>query len=762
MSATNKEKTTREGPVRGESLGGSDSRPIGPIVYGGAIRRVKEERRLGSNGGSREEKEKERDRVRRLSDSDSTDSRGSMASASSRFASMESLDQEGAGRFWSEGRGQKRPRDKELSGSSTDTPAKGVHKRRGRGRPPTTGEYVGLAAAKESLRRATEAEMRARAEAELLDSVLEARKTRSAIVAAGPSTAAPMANEEDTATTVLKRIGSSLDVVEKVAKKSSNLKGTFVRALQDAVSAIKEDVAGLAQRTISDETRALQADNTRLQADMASLRKELNEMRQEMERVRKQGSANALMDTTMEAVPVRPPPQPQAESSLEDICRAVMVQVGGMLNARLASLEDRLLPERNMRPPLASDKNKEDRTYATATAKPKPAPSSGTQKTAGTKAPPVPAQPGSSGLTRQPPTVPKKSKKGSKKGTKKKKKTRPSTGENLKSSSVAPVAPSNAPPRRPLNPDALEENWVTVGRNGKAQRHKSKAAPTQASTSPPAPRPQRLKVPRSSAVVVTLTEAAINRGLTYSSVLKEAKSKLDLKEAIGVEAVQFRRAVTGATIIRIPGATSAPKADILAQKLQEIYKSDDIKVSRPEKMIDVKIEGLDDSTTPEEIKEAIIKKGACTADQVRAGQLRQNRYGLFDIWAQVPVTTAKKLVTGRFLVGWVAAKVTIGRPRELRCYRCMQQGHTASRCDAEDRSRLCYKCGQEGHKAASCPSQPNCILCTAAGKDAKHRLGSLNCSAPRKTVPKRALAEVARSAPPPSGEEMEIAEAVQN
>ncbi|XP_045539741.1 neurofilament heavy polypeptide-like [Papilio machaon] len=758
MNTTNKEKTTREGPVRGESLGGSDSRPIGPIVYGGAIRRVEEESRIGSAGGS---KEKERERVRRLSDSDS-DSRDSMASASSRFASMESLDQEGAGRFWSEGRGQKRPRDKELSGSSTDTPAKGVHKRRGRGRPPTTGEYVGLAAAKESLRKATEAEMRARAEAELLDSVLEARKTRSALVTAGPSNAAPLEVEEDTATTVLKRIGSSLDVVERVAKKSSNLKGTFVRALQDAVSAIKEDVAGLAQRSVSDETRALQADNARLQADMASLRKELNEMRQEMERVRKQGSANALMDTTMEAVPVRPP-QPQPETSLEDICRTVMVQVGGMLNARLASLEDRLLPERNLRPPLASDKKKETRTYATATAEPTPVPSLGAQKTAGTKVPPVPAQPGPSGLTRQAPNGPKKkNKKDSKKGAKKKEKTRPSTSENSKSSPVAPVAPSNvAPPRRPPNPDALEENWVTVGRNGKAQRQKSKAAPTQAPTSAPAPRPQRLKVPRSSAVVVTLTEAAINKGLTYSSVLKEARSKLDLKEVIGIEAVQFRRAVTGATIIRIPGATSAPKADILAQKLQEIYQNDDIKVSRPEKMIDIKIEGLDDSTTPEEVKEAIVKKGTCAADQVRTGQLRQNRSGLFDIWAQVPVTVAKKIATGRFLVGWVAAKVTIGRPRELRCYRCMQQGHAASQCEAEDRSQLCYKCGQEGHKAASCPSQPNCILCAAAGKDAKHRLGSLNCSAPRKTVNRRSLV-FRRSAAPPSGERMEVVEATRD
>ncbi|XP_013175730.1 PREDICTED: uncharacterized protein LOC106123866 [Papilio xuthus] len=750
---SNKTKTTREGPACGESLGGSDSRPIGPIVYGGAIRHVREEK-LGSDGG---------ERMGRLSDSEESDSRSSMISVSSRFGSMESLDHDGPGRYWSEGRGQKRPRDLELSGSSTDTPAKGRSKRRGRGRPPTTGEYVGLAAAKESLRKATEAEIRARAEAELLESVVEARKTRSILAIAGSSHDARTAENEDTATTVLKRIETSLEVVEKVAKKSSNLKGTFVRALHDAVSAIKEDVAGLAQRSTSEETRALQADNTRLQAEMSSLRKELADIRQEMEQARKQGSANACMEVTTEAVPVRPP-ETRTESSLEDICRAVMIQVGGMLNARLAALEDRLLPERNLRPSLASDRKKEARTFAAATAKPTPAPAPDARETVGIEEPSVPSQPGPSGLTRQAPTVqPKKGKKASKKGALKKKKTRPTTGVNLRSSPVAPVTSSSALPPRPLNPDALEENWVTVGRNGKAQRYKPKAAPVQASTSAPAPpSPQRLKVPRSAAVVVTLTEAAITKGLTYSGILREAKSKIDLKEVIGVEAVQFRRAVTGATIIRIPGATSAPKADILAQKLQELYQDDNIKVSRPEKLIDVKIEGLDDSTTPEEVKAAIIRKAACAGDQIKTGRLRQNRSGLYDIWAQVPVAAAKKLTTGRFLVGWVAAKVTIGRPRELRCYRCLQQGHVASRCDAEDRSRACYQCGQEGHKAASCPSQPNCILCKAAGKDAKHRLGSVKCSAPKRSVPRRALVNVANNAPPPSGEEMEVVEVAQD
>ncbi|CAK1543713.1 unnamed protein product [Leptosia nina] len=66
-------------------------------------------------------------------------------------------------------------------------------------------------------------------------------------------------------------------------------------------------------------------------------------------------------------------------------------------------------------------------------------------------------------------------------------------------------------PSRPLNPDTLEENWVTV-----AKKKKKKEDKTQPRTGP-APKPKKspqakskpkpkLRMPRSSAVVITLTD----------------------------------------------------------------------------------------------------------------------------------------------------------------------------------------------------------------------------------------------------------------
>ncbi|KPJ21636.1 Uncharacterized 50 kDa protein in type I retrotransposable element R1DM [Papilio machaon] len=694
--------------------------------------------------------------VARLSESDS-DSATSFMSVASRAGSMESLY---SGRSWGEGRGKKRPLEEGPEGS-TRSPGK----RKGRGRPPTTGEYVGLAAAKQAFLKAQEEEMKARAEAELLDSVAEARRTRSTLSPAySPELVLgePANPDGDTATSVLKRIGTSLEIVEKVANKSSNLKGTFVRALHDAVKAIKEDCTTLAQRTLSEETRALQEDNSRLRKELEAVKKQMQEVVEQM----------------------RNAPQAAQSRDIEEMEARIIRR----FNARLEGLEPRLNPEPRIRPPLASSKKPSAAptaaTYKSASMAPvvpvagpsravlaapvagpsRAAPAAPAAPVAGPSrvAPAAPAAPAASmpGPSRAAtaalpapggPAKPKKKNKKKKKG--------PATVAKPQS------ATASAAPTRPANPDELQENWawVRVGKNGKAEKATkgptTSRAPQRRNTAAPAPR--KLKAPQCSAVVITLTEGAVKKGLTYSAVLKEAKEKLDLQETIGVESVQFRRAVTGATIICVPGATSAPKADILAQKLQELYKDDTIKISRPEKSTDIRIDGLDDGTTIEEIKQCIVKKGECTADQVRVGQLRPNRSGMFSVWAYVPISAAKKLASGRFLVGWVAARVTVGRARDLHCYRCLEKGHVASRCAAEDRSRQCYKCGQEGHKAASCSSQPNCVLCVAAGKDAKHRLGSANCSAPKKPISRRSLVSH-RSAAPPSGEQMEIAEAVTN
>ncbi|XP_045540628.1 uncharacterized protein LOC123722553 [Papilio machaon] len=464
------------------------------------------------------------------------------------------------------------------------------------------------------------------------------------------------------------QVQEDLAIIERVASKSSNLKGNFVRALKDAAVSIKKAVEVLGARTLSEETCQLQADNARLRAEMDALHKELAAIKEDL---RKRGSAvSSHPDTTVKAVPAsRPPQTPNETSSVEEICRAVMVQVGGMMNARLASLEDRLLPERNLRPPLAADKKRDGSSYAAKLAGQPTVPAKGKDQGAARQtAQKVPAQPGTSGTQRK-----------------------------------APAAPSQRPP-------------------GPAQSRRQKEKAGAA----------KLHAPRSSAVVITLQPGASERGATYASVIASAKERINPAE-LGAQGVRLRKAANGGRIFEFPGASSGEKADSLAQRLREVLDSEVVRVSRPTKSVALRVSGLDDSTTSAEVVAAIAAAGECPAEQLRAGVMSTGRDGLGSVVVQCPVAAAKKIVTaGRLLVGWVSAQARVLDARPMRCYRCLAPGHLSGQCQGVDRSGLCFRCGQPGHKARGCTAAPHCVVCAAAGVPAEHRVGNKACVSPPK------------------------------
>nr|XP_037877550.1 uncharacterized protein LOC119631126 [Bombyx mori] len=249
-----------------------------------------------------------------------------------------------------------------------------------------------------------------------------------------------------------------------------------------------------------------------------------------------------------------------------------------------------------------------------------------------------------------------------------------------------------------------------------------------------------IRAPRSEAVTLTLQPGAAERGVTYQSVIAEAKAKIKLSD-LGLQAVTHRQAATGARLFEVAGTTSgsAEKADALAAKMREVLSPEDVRVSRPMKTAEVRIAGLDDSVTSEEVVAAVARSGECPSDKVRAGDIRTDATGLGVVWVRCPVASAKKIaLSGRLLVGWVAARVKLLQPRALRCFRCLDKGHVRAKCTAEvDRSDLCYRCGQPGHKAAQCSAALNCSLCSAAGKPAGHRLGGGACGAPASKAKKK-------------------------
>lgn len=178
----------------------------------------------------------------------------------------------------------------------------------------------------------------------------------------------------------------------------------------------------------------------------------------------------------------------------------------------------------------------------------------------------------------------------------------------------------------------------------------------------------------------------------------------------------------------LPTTVSSETADLLAERLR-LSLGADVKITRPTKCADLRISGLDDSITPGDVIAAVSQKGNCPADVVKVGERKRGPGGASTIWVQCPVAAAKTLAeAGRLLVGWSSAQVCVLEPRPMKCFRCLELGHTLSRCVAEtNRSDLCYRCGQHGHKSVSCSTA---AVCAAAGRPTKHHVGSIMCIPP--------------------------------
>ncbi|EFN72129.1 hypothetical protein EAG_00500, partial [Camponotus floridanus] len=238
------------------------------------------------------------------------------------------------------------------------------------------------------------------------------------------------------------------------------------------------------------------------------------------------------------------------------------------------------------------------------------------------------------------------------------------------------------------------------------------------------------KPPRSAAVTVTAKE-----GLSYADILRQAREKISLHE-LGIEASKIRKGINGGLIIEIPGNNGVQKANDLANKLKEIL-PDDVRINRPTIRSDMRIVGLDESITKEEIRSRIADLGGCNEDEIKVGEIRWRPNGLGNIWIQCPLCVANTIMkTGKIKVGWTVARAEILTPRPLQCYRCWEIGHVRYSCTSStDRSQHCYKCGSSTHRALECvATAPKCIICEEKGLSSNHRLGSPVCNMIKNTT----------------------------
>lgn len=238
--------------------------------------------------------------------------------------------------------------------------------------------------------------------------------------------------------------------------------------------------------------------------------------------------------------------------------------------------------------------------------------------------------------------------------------------------------------------------------------------------------------PRTAAITIRIKEEDKDR-TTYADILKKARDNIPL-EQIGIGKTRIRKTAAGNILIEIPGNSKNEEADRLATELHKVLDGEAL-IARPIIRGELRLFGLDDSISKEEVSETISTHGKCKIEEVLIGDIKPMRNGLGMVWLRCPLTAAITLSKmGKIRIGWSMIKIELLNAREKQCFRCWKFGHLKYNCQTSiDRSRCCYRCGMEGHQVKVCTQNAQCVICKELKKESNHRMGSLICANNRKT-----------------------------
>lgn len=285
-----------------------------------------------------------------------------------------------------------------------------------------------------------------------------------------------------------------------------------------------------------------------------------------------------------------------------------------------------------------------------------------------------------------------------------------------------------APATEPSTP------WTQViGRKGR--KRKGKIAPTQlppnsalakAKASAPKPKPIKIVAPRTAAIMLTLKEGTS----TFAEVLARAKAAITLAD-FGLMAVKVRATMTGARVMEVGGESPDQTADLLAERLRQVV-GEEADVTRPNKLADLRVSGLGEMASEEELVTAMARVGGCSTGLIKVGATRSSAWGQRSALVRCPAVAAKALAAaGKISVGWAMVAISPVAAQPMRCYKCMALGHTRALCPSKaEHGSKCFRCGGEGHLAVTCEAVTRCAVCAEAGRPHGHRMGGSKCSPP--------------------------------
>lgn len=115
----------------------------------------------------------------------------------------------------------------------------------------------------------------------------------------------------------------------------------------------------------------------------------------------------------------------------------------------------------------------------------------------------------------------------------------------------------------------------------------------------------------------------------------EARSKVAFPDLGTQTGLKMRLAMTGARLLEVSGVSSVEKVEILTARLRVVLNAVDVWVSRPTKIADLRIDRLDDVTTPDEVVADVARVGGCPPKDGRSSEIYADGSELGAIWCDV-------------------------------------------------------------------------------------------------------------------------------
>lgn len=238
-------------------------------------------------------------------------------------------------------------------------------------------------------------------------------------------------------------------------------------------------------------------------------------------------------------------------------------------------------------------------------------------------------------------------------------------------------------------------------------------------------KPNIRRPPKSAAVMIT----GQAENYSYAAASKKARDAISLKD-LQIEKTKIRKAANGSLLIEVLSPNGAEKAMELRDKLHKVLENE-ARVTRPVIKGELRLIGLHDASSPDEVMDVIFKYGNCIKEDIKTGPIRPMRNGLHTVWVQCPLNAAIKIANHKKIsVCWTQMGVELLNNRSVQCFKCWKFGHLRHACPSkEDFGGSCFRCGGVGHAARNCSASPACMACKFNGRIFNHRLSSNLCPA---------------------------------